>query len=261
MALADEAEGDDDLFGSVLDGQRDPFVVGVAQDAGERAATVDGLDGAHLDRLSDVTDVVRRLDQRARNAGGRHLEAVAVEVRPEDVRDGGAELVIDPVRVVDQHAQEPTGCELDVDDLDVGKLRRDGTLDVRGHDCPRVWSGHDRTLLSLPEPALRAIKKAGSSPTSATPPQLSSSYVYRSPQGSRRSVDRPARSGLEEDGHGTVVDQLDLHRGAEPAALDGPYAGRHEGLAEGLVEGLGVGRIGGLGERGPVAFAGVAVQG
>jgi len=37
------------------------------------------------------------------------------------------------------------GRELDVDDLDVRELRRDGALDICGHHGSHVGSGHDRT--------------------------------------------------------------------------------------------------------------------
>ena len=46
-------------------------------------------------------------------------------------------------------------------------------------------------------------------------------------------------SAVQQERNGTVVDELDLHRGAEDTGLDVGDAEVAEGLDEGVVEGLG----------------------
>ena len=60
---------------------------------------------AQIDFTTDETFVVRRLCERARNAGGRDLERVALAEGDERAADLDAAFVIDAVGVVDEHPQ------------------------------------------------------------------------------------------------------------------------------------------------------------
>ena len=67
-------------------------------------------------------------------------------------------------------------------------------------------------------------------------------------------------AGVEEDGDGAVVGEVDAHVGAEFAGGDGDAAGA-EVLGDGFVEGDGLFGARGGDERGAVAFACVAEEG
>ena len=67
--------------------------------------------------------------------------------------------------------------------------------------------------------------------------------------------------GVDEDGNGTVVDQLHLHVCAKDAGGNGFAEGVSEGLDEALVEGDGDFGLGSVDVRGAVAFAGACHEG
>src|SRR4051794_41308370 len=71
----------------------------------------------------------------------------------------------------------------------------------------------------------------------------------------RRGSEFARKSGLEQEGDRTVVDQGHAHAGAEDAL------GGAKSLAEAVVERLGLGGGRGVDVAGPVALAGVAVEG
>ena len=87
----------------------------------------------------------------------------------------------------------------------------------------------------------------------------------RAPQGCRRRppdaapVGRSRVLGLQQDRHRPVVDQLDVHVGAEDAGLDRHALGAQR-LDERLVDRLAVLGRRGVGEARPVALAGVGVE-
>jgi hypothetical protein len=82
---------------------------------------------AQVDLTAAKTLVMRGLCERARNAGGRDLERVALAEGRECAADLGAALVIDAVGVVDEHSQHPCG------------TIRTSTID-RGQEAPSTRS-------------------------------------------------------------------------------------------------------------------------
>src|SRR5262245_21606851 len=76
-------------------------------------------------------------------------------------------------------------------------------------------------------------------------------------RGTRRSE---CLAAVEQEGHWSVVDELDLHHGAEDAGGDlDPHCG--QSLDDAEVQTLGLGGLGGLDEARPPAGAAVAEQG
>src|SRR4051812_23526569 len=102
MALADEPERNDDVPLLTVEREGDAGVVRIAEDARERAAAVDGLVRLDRDGATEVPLEVHRPHEWPGDAGRRDLDGVAVEVGTKDLGDGGAELVVDPLRVVDE---------------------------------------------------------------------------------------------------------------------------------------------------------------
>ena len=96
------------------------------------AALEDGVE-AQIGLAADETCVVRRLGQRARNAGGRDLERVALAEGGECPSGLDAALVIDAVGVIDEHPEDASGHDLDVDDVDRGQGGAEHALDVLCH--------------------------------------------------------------------------------------------------------------------------------
>src|SRR5690606_2392894 len=66
---------------------------------------------------------------------------------------------------------------------------------------------------------------------------------------------------LDPQRHRTVVDEVDVHHGAEDAGGDGPAEGLRELRGEVAVEPLGLLGRGGVGEGGPRALADLAEEG
>ena len=74
-----------------------------------------------------------------------------------------------------------------------------------------------------------------------------------------RLIDDGAVDGFDDDGDGAVVDEFDVHHGAELTVLDGDAGGGESG-AERAVHGVGVGGIFGADKGGAVAVAGLCAK-
>ena len=74
-----------------------------------------------------------------------------------------AELVVDALGVIDQHAQD-SGGDLDVDDLDVRELRRDGALDLVRDGRPLIGPRHCCSFLPGKSGRYSPNEKAGLKP-------------------------------------------------------------------------------------------------
>ena len=164
------------------------------------------------------TLVVRGLRERARNAGGRDLERVALAEGDECAADLGAAFVVDAVGVVDEHSQHPSGDDPHVDEVDCGQDGAEHALDVL---CDRFCVPHSHMSVSS-RPVARTgsgHKKGGSEN-----PPFQYLHLRLRTRANSCTVARPAgpgdgRSELDHDRHRPVVDEFHLHVGAEAAAL------------------------------------------
>src|SRR5688572_6216422 len=110
---------------------------------------------------------------------------------------------------------------------------------------------NSRNLVSIVSlRSLSLIKKGGPGPTSQ-----GFGYEWNGASIAVKSGRKGARSGLQEEGHGAVVDELDRHPRAEHASL------RAEALAEPLVERFGLRRRGRSHVARAVALLSVGEQG
>ena len=191
--------------------------------------------------------VVRRLGQRARNAGGRHLEREALAEGDERAPDLGAALVIDALGVVDRApGGRPPGSDLHVDDVDRGQGGAEHALDVL---CDRFCVPYSHMSVSS-WPAVMTgpgHKKGGSENPPFQHLHLDCGHertacTVAGDRGPGKQAS--ARRELDDDRHRAVVDELDLHVRAEAPALDRAHALGREALADALVERLGELRIG-----------------
>ena len=118
---------------ALVECQGDDFGAGLAQPAPEDRTPLAGCRGLHIHSLARGASELRGRAQRTIETGRRNVERELLAQAVESVSDRFAEGDVDAPRPVDVNGQAPTtsAVHVEIDDLDLGHLCREGRFDRR----------------------------------------------------------------------------------------------------------------------------------